>query len=173
MIIGICGRQGSGKDTTADMINQLTNNRFSKKRFSEPLKECAGIILGVPSTLFEDRDFKNSCLPKFDMTVREFLQKFGTEGVREAVHPNIWVEALFNSYDNQDWIIPDVRFINEADAVKSRGGILIKTLRNVKSDGHLSEVELDMISPDYEIANTGSFFDLGFNINKVLNDIGL
>lgn len=173
MIIGICGRQGSGKDTTADIINRLTNNRFSKRRFSEPLKECAGIILGVPASLFEDRKFKESYIDKFDMTVREFLQRFGTEGVRQGVHPNVWVEALFNNYTGQDWIVPDVRFVNEADSIKSRGGILIKTIRRTKADSHLSEVELDVILPDYEIDNTGSFFDLEFNVKKVLNDLGI
>jgi energy-coupling factor transporter ATP-binding protein EcfA2 len=173
MIIGICGRQGSGKDTIASLINKITNNRFEVKRFSSKLKECAGILLGVPVELFEDRKFKESYIPQYDMTVRELLQKFGTDLVRETVHPNLWIESTLLGYTNQDWIISDVRFINECDSIKSRGGVIVKAIRKTKHDNHPSENEIDFITPDYEIDNNGSFFDLQFCVNRMMNDIAV
>lgn len=173
MLIGICGRQGSGKDTAAGLINKITNNKFEVKRFSSKLKECAGILLGVPVELFEDRIFKESYIAQYDMTVRELLQKFGTEFIRETVHPNLWIESTFIGYMNQDWLIPDVRFINECDAIKSRGGIIVKTNRKTKHDSHPSENEIDFIIPDYEIDNNGSFFDLELSVTRMMNDIAV
>lgn len=81
------------------------------------------------------------------LTVREFLQKLGTDAVRNNVHSNAWVNALFADYTpkynhppaHQDnlpiittypkWIITDCRFPNEAKAVEERGGLLIRVTR--------------------------------------------
>jgi hypothetical protein len=38
----------------------------------------------------------------FNITVRDFLQQFGTDACREIVHPNFWVNALFSEYDKVD-----------------------------------------------------------------------
>jgi len=173
MIIGICGRQGSGKDTIASLINKITKNRFEVKRFASKLKECAGILLGVPVELFENREFKESYIVSYDMTVRELLQKFGTEFVRDTVHPNLWVESTLMDYKDQNWIISDVRFLNECDAIRSRGGIIVRTNRKTKHDNHPSENEIDFVIPDYDIDNNGSFFDLEFSITRMMNDIAV
>ena len=80
---------------------------------------------------------------KHQYTVRDLLQLIGTEAMRNVIHSNIWVNALFvdyklkiGKYDSiaiQDsypnWIITDVRFPNEAEAIKQRGGILIRINR--------------------------------------------
>jgi hypothetical protein len=79
------------------------------------------------------------------MTYREFLQKLGTEAMRDELHTNVWVNALFADYkvidrrtmqDPDDsninypnWIITDTRFPNELEAVKKRNGITIKVIR--------------------------------------------
>lgn len=71
----------------------------------------------------------------FNMTVRDFLQQFGTNACRDQVHPNFWINALFNEYKEYytgkfveadkfklpNWIITDVRFPNELEAIKKRG----------------------------------------------------
>ena len=88
-------------------------------------------------------------------TVREFLQKLGTEAIRNNIHENAWVNALmvdykkeltsgwvpsYNNPDNKNlepnaeleypnWIITDMRFPNELKAVKDRDGISIKVKR--------------------------------------------
>ena len=80
------------------------------------------------------------------LTPRKLLQLLGTECGRDIIHPNIWVNALFADYklskplglEGHDWsegnlpkwIITDVRFPNEAQAIKDRGGIVIRVNRN-------------------------------------------
>lgn len=60
------------------------------------------------------------------MTPRMLMQMLGTEFGRDMVHPNLWVNSLMNEYKRQKWLITDVRFPNEAKAIKDRGGILIR-----------------------------------------------
>lgn len=60
------------------------------------------------------------------MTPRMLMQMLGTEFGRDMVHPNLWVNALMNEYKKQKWLVTDVRFPNEAKAIKDRGGILIR-----------------------------------------------
>ncbi len=60
------------------------------------------------------------------MTPRMLMQMLGTEFGRNMVHPNLWVNSLMNEYKRQKWLITDVRFPNEAKAIKDRGGILIR-----------------------------------------------
>ncbi len=79
------------------------------------------------------------CKQREPMTVRMFLQELGTNAVRDNIHENAWVNALFADYRrNKDgeaihrfpnWIITDVRFPNEAKAVTDRGGINIRVER--------------------------------------------
>lgn len=90
------------------------------------------------------------------LTPRLLLQIIGTECIRDKVHPNAWVNALFADYKYEihrsevptraagfidqhvypNWIITDMRFPNELEAVKSRGGITIRVNRftSIKND---------------------------------------
>lgn len=131
------------------------------------------------------------------LTPRKILQLLGTEAGRQIIHPNIWVSSLFSDYkasethkvpryydDNNQkglsgyegiweypkWLITDCRFPNEADAVKRRGGIIIRVNRsNQDLEGltvHPSETSLDDYKDfDFIINNNGSEEDL-INIVK-------
>jgi hypothetical protein len=66
----------------------------------------------------------------FKLTPRKLLQLLGTECGREIIHPQIWVNALFADYEkDSEWIVTDVRFPNEAQAIKDKGGIVIRVNR--------------------------------------------
>lgn len=59
--------------------------------------------------------------------LREFIQVLGTDAMRKVIHPNIWVNALFSEFtDDSKWIITDVRFPNEVEKIKEKGGIIIR-----------------------------------------------
>lgn len=153
------------------------------KKFAAKLKQCASLLTGIPVEDFGKQEVKDIVLgkewtvdrgpnimkgPKGEfaeyerfsspLTVRELLQRLGTEGVRNGVHTNAWVNALFADYkynltydtlvgavrnmihkeDNKvsdtypNWIITDMRFPNEFDAVKQRNGITIRIVRYPK-----------------------------------------
>jgi hypothetical protein len=221
-IIGISGRIGSGKDTVGDIIQKIciTNQgpEFEIKKFAGKLKTIASLLTGVPVERFEDQEFKQSYLGEqwaktpvsplsdatlFDkvdldnlMTYREFLQKLGTEAIRDGLHTNVWVNALFADYKSKrellqadgtwiesdtgevdfavsikypNWIITDMRFPNEMEAVKERGGITIRVVRpGTESETHPSETALDNATFDYEIINDGEIVDLIEKVKTIL-----
>lgn len=169
MIIGISGKIGSGKDTLANFII-LHNKVFKKKSFAYNLKYVTQFLT---NTNYEDnhsQEGKNKYLPEWGLTIGEFQQKLGTEGLRNGVHENGWVISLFSTYHKKEnWIITDVRFPNEADAVKERNGILIRITgdpanirKNSKRDlNHASETSLDSYADwDYEYINNKIIYDL-------------
>ena len=114
-------------------------------------------------------------------TLREILQMVGTEFGR-TLHPSIWVNSLMREYfcvqadlapngiDCPNWIITDMRFLNEMEAVKKRGGITIRVNRNLEEskDQHESETELDNAEFDYVINNDGTIEELIEKVREIL-----
>lgn len=72
-----------------------------------------------------------------------------------------------------NWIITDMRFPNEIEDIRSRGGITIRVNRyditgQGKLNPHSSETALDDAKFDYEIINDGTIEDLIKKVKKVL-----
>lgn len=145
-----------------------------KHAFADALKECASLILGENRFMFEENSFKESptSLELYNkdgerMTNRQFLQYFGTE-VGRAIDEDLWVKVLMNKYqlemDNWEreidsepiWIVPDVRFPNEAEAIRKAGGQIWKIERpGVEPvSPHVSEQLIDSIPYDIVIENS-------------------
>lgn len=170
-IWGISGYSTVGKDETAKIIQKLTG--YEIKRWSGKLKEVASVLLGVPAERFEDQSFKASQLGEEwgHMTVREFLQRIGTNAIREQLHPNAWVNAIMSEYTTRsNWVFADTRFKNEAQAIKERGGIIIRINRKGVGpiNDHPSEIELDDWEFDHIIENNGSIDELVEQVKLIL-----
>jgi len=92
------------------------------------------------------------------MTARELLQFFGTNIMRKMYEP-VWVNATINKIKQEGSllsIISDIRFPDEANAIKQNGGKLIKLTRSVSKDTHASETALnDYTDFDFVIENGG------------------
>jgi hypothetical protein len=167
------------------------------KKFAEKLKTIASLLTGIPVKNFEDQEFKKTDLGKewsyaypdeyYDdgepvmvcMSVRQLLQKLGTEAMRDGLHTNVWVNALFADYNPvarlkgadilPNWCITDMRFPNEMEAVVKRKGITIRVVRPGTSTGtHPSETALDDAEFDYEIINDGTIEDLIEKVREIL-----
>lgn len=80
------------------------------------------------------------------LTVRELLQQFGTEIVRN-MYRDAWVTAAMKQVkrDNLDLaVFTDTRFPNEVEAIKNAGGKVIRlTRKETEQANHKSEVSLD------------------------------
>jgi hypothetical protein len=178
------------------------------KKFAGKLKQITAILSGCTVDDLENQEFKNRVLgPDWDngeniMTYRRLLQIVGTEALRNNVHDNVWVNALFADYKGSgmlrgkgmvaeqpeieypSWIITDTRFPNEAEAVKSRGGIVIRVERNNSgcvsenpktisqiqsfSHQHPSETALDNYHFDYTVFNDGTMEELIIQVQTIL-----
>ncbi len=184
-LIGVSGRKRSGKNTTAafirDILAEAKGPQFEEKAFAGKLKLCASILTGIPVEGFESEQDKDTPLEeiwntynqfglKVPMTRRDFLKKMGTDACNARLHPRTWINALFMDYKPAskslfgetypNWIITDVRFPDEVDAIKARGGKVIRLRRpsNENSgDTHASETALDNYNAfDFNIINDGT-----------------
>jgi hypothetical protein len=168
------------------------SSNWEIKKFADKLKHIAGYLLGIEPEDFEDQDFKRTPLPVEwwtpcdeglqPMTVRDLLQKLGTDAMRNGLHPNVWVNALMADYecvpadrapkgwDCDNWIITDTRFPNEAKAIKEKNGIIIRIDRPgcKPVNAHPSETSLDKWNFDYRIANVSDLFSLKFTVENIL-----
>ena len=111
-------------------------------------------------------------------TIRDVLQILGTDLLRKQFNSNIHVAATMGEIKSEDKvIITDLRFPNEYEAVKKRGGITIRVNRpSVILDGigynsgdHPSEVALDHVTDwDYVIDNSGTIEELVEKVRTIL-----
>ena len=179
MIIGISGKAGSGKDTAAKMLEVLYANPnisyedFANRKyknfadiqimhFADILKETVQALFGIGEWETGTQEGKKVTISWIGKTVRELLQEVG-QGLRDAVDPNLWIKALFaNTEDWSNYIIADVRYPNELEAIKERDGVLIRIDRNSAGAGnHSSEIALDDYNDwDVHIENNGSLESL-------------
>lgn len=167
-----------------DRLSSLSTFRdivttWNRESFAKRLRSCLYTITGDNRIFALDDETKNSLSNVKDAegnyyTIRQLLQKFGTE-VGRNISPNLWVDALMNDYIKakldgyeEDWIVTDVRFENEAEAIRENGGILIRLNRNTGfNDQHSSETALDNYKNfDLVIDNNGTIDEL---IDKVYN----
>lgn len=222
MIIAISGKIGSGKSTVGEIFEK---EGFVLDSFAKSVKDICSILFGydrnkIEGITQEDRKWRESIdknhsnLIGKDFTPRDAMVLVGTEFGRNMIHPNIWIETLFNRYDKntgtaqfqtQDTfsvsnlelalaksdestyrlnsslfgiLITDLRFTNEYDEIKKRGGIVIRinrpnltNLNNSNNSNHISECALDNHDFDYVIDNDGTLYDLENSVLNIINEI--
>ena len=154
-IISLSGKIASGKSTLARyIIENMPDMRFVEKSFAYNLKMITSIISGLPMEDMLSHEGKNKVLELYGgITVGRLQQLIGTDLFREHFDDMVWVKSLFSSFDagNDNWIVSDVRFKNEADHIRSIGGILIRLegdpgglrAKSTRDMNHPSETELD------------------------------
>ena len=156
---------------------------YQIKKFADKLKDIVCLLIGCTREQLEDGEFKDKPLGKeWDdshgiNTPRELLQVLGTDCGRDIIHPNIWVNALFADFEdnksgwlsgiNSNWVVTDVRFPNEAQAIKDRGGIVIRVNRpfeiRVQHSGREDDFTIEMFDPNNEKHVT---FKKGYDLNN-------
>ncbi|GAA4391786.1 hypothetical protein [Hymenobacter koreensis] len=190
-LIGISGKRGAGKSAVADILQYKCGYHHPDVHilnFADPLKAvCA--TLEDPEAPYEpllsyyEQEGKAKPSGLLGLTRGELLQSVG-QALRDK-HPTIWVDvtmkaarALLSGIDDQQLVVvADIRYPNEADAIKAAGGILIRVVgdpMNQRGDGtrddtHPSETALDDY-PGFNVVlyNTGDKAELTELVQKSL-----
>ena len=181
MIIALSGYAGAGKDTVADAL--VKKYGFTKYAWADSLRMAASALNPIVAwavggdeyyegdgairynDVIEQVGYNDA---KFQFPeVRELLQRLGTEVGRELIGDNVWVDATLRRIErdgnlDSNIAITDCRFPNEAQAVKDRGGFVVRVTRpGIEAvNAHPSETSLDNWPFDSMYMNSGSLDDV-------------
>jgi hypothetical protein len=161
ILVGFAGRKRAGKTLATEILMQA--HGFIGMGFAQPMRTFVADLLGISQ---EDLDtIKEHPLPQFNgITPRKMLQTLGTEWGRDTVHPDLWVLTGMTAADRARAAgyavaFSDVRFINEAEAIRQRGGYIIEIARDAaenSGDTHVSEAPLPAPLVDGTVVNNGT-----------------
>ena len=178
-VIGFAGSAGAGKDTAATTLIASHPYRFRRAAFADKLKEATATLFGIDRRSLESADVKAGYIDRSlfgELTYRSFLQLFGTDGVRNHIDKDFWVKLLFHNIekkgDNKCYLITDVRFPNEYEAIVSRGGTVYRVIRPaLEEDAQVAAHSSERSLSGYELPillNEGTKDDFCSNVHMLL-----
>ena len=166
----------SGKTFAATV---LAHCGYQPVSFAEPLKRMISEFL-MSFGYEKDQAVKLSwidkavVIPEINASCRYLLQTLGTEWGRNFVCDDVWIRAWKARASKFDKVIvDDIRFPNEAEAVKQMGGELWKIVRPSAGHdwSHISEGALDSWDGfDRIIENDGTLEEFRAKIDLALED---
>lgn len=162
MILGISGLKRSGKDTLARFFVDRGWHRYG---LADPIKAaCSAIFDWSPDHI---ESHKETVDPRWNISPRRGMQIMGTEVFREMLPrlvegfpASFWISRMVQEYEGlapgAEMVVPDVRFLDEAAAIREMGGKIVKVIRpDLQPEHHASEAEVSRITPDYVVLNDG------------------
>lgn len=173
LVIGLCGAEGAGKSTVARYLLHARDAKIVPfaaplKRMLEGLGLPAASLYGTPEDKARPLDLLGG------KSGRWAMQSLGTEWGRKLIHPDLWMNAwkLQVSHTSTPIVVADdLRFMNEAAAVRSFGGIVIRVRRSavekIDETLHPSARWWD-IPTDAEVHNDGDVDHLERQVGRVL-----
>lgn len=185
IVIGLSGYARAGKDTAAAAL--VERHGFTRTAFADALRDMLyALNPSIPIATDKEIDVPYHA-PLQDLVdsfgwegaksephVRKLLQRLGTEAGRAVLGQDIWVDTLFRSPPAR-LVIPDVRFPNEAEAIKAHGGVVIRVDRPgcQPVNGHPSETALDDFNFDSVVHNSADIGHLEQSISSALVNLNI
>jgi len=181
MLIGLAGWARSGKDTFANHL--VLNKGYTKIAFAEPMREA---LVRLNPTI-EVGNFKLAKLATavnvfgweelkgLSPDIRGLMQRLGTEVGREMFGENFWVEQTMKRVAgvSGDCVVSDVRYPNEAQAIRDAGGLVIRIERiGVDApNGHSSEHALENFNYDLVLYNNSGVAEFIASADSALTTV--
>ena len=175
-ILGLSGYARSGKDTFADLL--VEEFEFQKTAYADRLREALytlnptvianrehhgmlpsdyfGPVYRTLQSVIDEYGWEGYKTSPFSLDVRRLIQVMGTEVGRGIAGEDVWVMATFRGLDlTKNTVIADVRFPNEAQAIKDNGGYIIHIERPGVGPvtNHPSETSLEKWPFDFHVQN--------------------
>ena len=141
MLIGLAGAAGCGKTTVAEHLRD--RHKFFEMALADPLYDMVAALTGLPKDHLKSRSVKEETIEWAGRSPRQLLQLLGTEFGRAILGDDIWIKSLFRRIDATQaamtaywkkpvechFAVADVRFDNEAQAIRERGGVVWRIVR--------------------------------------------
>lgn len=113
-------------------------------------------------------------MPRLGVSYRQLAQTLGDWG--RSIRPDWWVSiAMHRAAQARSWgdsvVISDVRYPNEAAAIRAAGGLIVRVRREGLASvrEHSSERHSAHIYADFELDNTGSRLDLADAVGELVD----
>jgi len=172
-VIGFIGKRGCGKDTAAAHL--IEKHGFKRLAFADALYQEVSGHYGVPIEFLQARETKEQPNLVLDgrpvlssKSPRQALQDWGM--LRRETDPLYWIKKVTDKIRSEPgkYIVTDVRFKNELNAIRDLKGLVIRIRRpaweanigSVGTDQHTSETELDGVAADFLLNNRENALNL-------------
>lgn len=177
-LIGLCGYARTGKDEAAAVI--CKRGGWVRVSFADPIREALfaldplvpsarGCTTRLSSLVRADGWEKAKKRPE----VRRLLQLLGTEAGRDVLGRDIWINIAYRKVSEaqrqgKNVIITDVRFSNEAEAVRAWGGEIVRITRKGTGaiNSHQSDKGVAALPAEHHLANEGSVLEWRRKVDK-------
>ena len=167
------GKAQSGKNYIARELNKALTSEHKtvlELSFAYKLKSFISTLFNMPIEEVDKWKLNEQPFTANGVTMREILQRFGTDIMRKHVDKDYWIKFVATRIVNTDYnyyLITDYRFPNELDVVDyiklydlynltDYNVKVVKVINNstIKSSRHESELLTDVIDADIIIDNT-------------------
>jgi len=129
-VIGIAGQQGAGKDYFYEALRDMIGDNVRRMAFADGVRREVSreVFTALGFEIKDDSGMAHWQKP-YTAGQRFLLQQWGTEFRREQ-DPDYWVDYGLDYIAKLDtpeslWCVTDVRFANEAEAIKRVGGKVV------------------------------------------------
>tara|TARA_Y100000034_G_C6838845_1_gene379316 strand:- start:124 stop:699 length:576 start_codon:yes stop_codon:yes gene_type:complete len=188
MLIGLVGKSGSGKDTVAQHL--VAAHDLIQYAFADPLKALImDLFYMTQQQLYSEQ--KEVVDSRYGVSPRHLMQYLGTDVFRE-LYQGVWTDYFQRWHQQQvaahaddrrvkpfSVVVSDVRYENEAQAVRNQGGVLWRISRAVAEDkemnggastNHTSETALEDIKTEIIICNDATLKELYEMVDDALEE---
>lgn len=179
-LIGFAGRKRAGKDTAADALTGWGRTAFADSLRTALLRldpwVCADPHIGtrpmrLSDLLREGGGWEPVKSGPYAADLRRLMQRFGTDCCRDTFGADCWSRLTAERLDaaTGPMAITDVRFVEEADLIWSRGGIVVEVVRpSLGEPTDLHPSEQIGFTADAVVVNDGSIDDLHDRVRAVV-----
>lgn len=207
ILIGLTGLARSGKTTAAEYL--VNKHGFTIVSMADPLKEMVrkldpiigyeditepfGELVGAnPLHLSQFLDDDGLFLEEYPENwvkenfpeYRRVLQRLGTDCLR-SFDQDFWIKAFWETvaglhYETDRIVVPDVRFPNEARAIKTdklwefpaERALAFVHRPGLERGAHASEQHAGRMGETDVIANTGTLVELADQLDRLVSELG-
>lgn len=167
------GKARSGKNYIAEQFHKALTEQHKtvlELSFAYKLKLYISALFALTLEEVDKWKINEEPFTANGVTMREILQRFGTDIMRKHVDKDFWIKFVATRIVNTDYnyyLITDYRFPNELDVVDyiklydlynltDYNVKVVKVINNstIKSSNHESELLTDVIDADIVIDNT-------------------
>lgn len=176
-LVAICGKKRAGKDTLGEFL--VTQYGYKRIAFADKVKEGVVTINPVLYSLPGDVQIHLQDLQMRGETaielcdrlkdeipeVRRLLKAFAHETMQVLFRlESFWVQQALKDIgedDDQRYVITDMRYPHEAEAVREKGGVIFRVTRpgHDNDDQHASEQSVALVDADIDYINDATLGD--------------